>query len=111
LNWVIGLVKPSHGAGAVRKPEASAEHPQQAAQAAAQSDGLWLIPRLEAARLDADFVRYAHPAVMRVLELECARCEKCGRCERDPVLPVANERLAAYCPNTDTIDAVVVADR
>ena len=68
-----------------------------------------LVPRLEAAGLDPDYVRIAQSATYQELEDECDACAHVARCSRDLEGSDPNERLAGYCPNTPVIDELVVA--
>ncbi|HRD76674.1 MAG TPA: hypothetical protein PK264_12160 [Hyphomicrobiaceae bacterium] len=66
-----------------------------------------LLPRrLEAIGLDKVTIAAAEPAVARDLERVCSRCGQPGRCAFDLEQEDAAERLARYCPNTGTIDAL-----
>ena len=68
-----------------------------------------LLPkRLEAMGLDPGYLREAQPATLRDMERVCATCAQYGRCQHDLERDDANQRLPAYCPNTATIDALLV---
>jgi hypothetical protein len=64
-----------------------------------------LVPqRLEAAGLDVDYLNVAVPDLVAALKRVCATCNDSDRCKHDFQMPDGNERVAAYCPNTPTID-------
>jgi len=67
-----------------------------------------LLPkRLEAVGLNRDEIAAAEPAVERDLERVCGRCGQPGRCAFDLEQEDAVERLARYCPNTATVEALL----
>lgn len=64
-----------------------------------------LVPqRLEAAGLDVDYLNVAAPELVAAIKRVCATCSDSDRCRHDLQMADANERVAAYCPNTPTID-------
>jgi hypothetical protein len=64
--------------------------------------------RLEVVGLDPGYVRAAQAATGRDLERVCGRCSEVKRCLHDLDRDDAGSRLAEYCPNTPTIDALLV---
>lgn len=67
-----------------------------------------LTKRLQAAGLDPGYVRVAEPATFCDLEQACSNCTEGTRCSNDLERGDANDRLAAYCSNTPTIDQMTV---
>ena len=68
-----------------------------------------LSSRLAGAGLDPDYVQVAEADTFHRLELTCASCDQLARCSDDLEKQESSDRLAGYCPNTPTIDELVVA--
>lgn len=67
-----------------------------------------LLPqRLQQVGIDPTALRDRLGAVMRDMDRVCSLCGEKGRCKDD--LAHHGDRVRAYCPNTDTIDALVAA--
>lgn len=67
-----------------------------------------LLPRhLKDVGLDADRITAASPTTMRELQRCCGTCGDWKACQSDLQKPDANARLAAYCPNTHTIELLL----
>lgn len=59
--------------------------------------------------LDPTVIRSLTPALVRDLEMTCARCGEKGRCARDLKNGVAAARSHAYCGNADAFEALLDA--
>ena len=67
-----------------------------------------LMERMMAAHgLEPDRLRQEMPAVMRDIELLCARCVTKGRCSRELEAGTAAQNAAGFCPNADTFEALI----
>jgi hypothetical protein len=64
--------------------------------------------RLAVAGLDSDYLSAVVPELVAQIERVCATCTDADRCQHDFQFADANERVAQYCPNTATIDELVV---
>ena len=64
--------------------------------------------RFELAGLDGGYLNETAPELVAELKRVCATCTDAERCHHDLQLADANELVAEYCPNTPTIDALVV---
>ncbi|MEQ1696998.1 MAG: hypothetical protein ABL901_14270 [Hyphomicrobiaceae bacterium] len=68
-----------------------------------------LVPqRLDTAGLDGDYLSAVLPEVVAQIKRVCATCTDTERCRHDFQLPDASELVAHYCPNTATIDELIV---
>src|SRR5690348_10388576 len=64
-----------------------------------------LMKRMMLARgLDPDVVRRALSAVMRDMEVTCARCRDVGTCQRALAANTAAEHCHEFCPNASVMD-------
>lgn len=71
-----------------------------------RADGL--MERMMAAKgLEPERLRRELPAVMRDIEVLCARCVAKGRCARELEAGTAARNAADFCPNADTFAALV----
>jgi hypothetical protein len=59
--------------------------------------------------LDPSEVRRAFAGVIRDLEATCARCRETGVCQRALESGTATARRDAFCPNADSIDALLAS--
>lgn len=64
--------------------------------------------RLNVAGLDGDYLSAVVPELVAQIKNVCATCTDAERCRHDFQFADANERVARYCPNTATIDELVV---
>jgi hypothetical protein len=62
---------------------------------------------MRALRLDPEAIRRVEPMVMRDLERVCALCEHKRKCAHELTAGKAAEDYAAFCPNADTLGAMV----
>jgi len=68
-----------------------------------------LVPeRLRSAGLDIGYELAVEPEKVAVLMTVCRSCTHTRRCTDDFAAENSNERVAAYCPNTPEIDALIV---
>jgi hypothetical protein len=61
---------------------------------------------LRARGLDPEAVRRAFAAVMRDMDVTCARCRESGTCQRELAAGTAAEDCHEFCGNAGTIDAL-----
>ena len=59
--------------------------------------------------LDAARLRDSAPAVLREIEVLCSRCGAKGRCGRELDAGTATENAHAFCPNSETFEALAQA--
>jgi Family of unknown function (DUF6455) len=57
--------------------------------------------------LDPDVVRRAFAAVMRDMEVTCARCRDVGVCQRELAANTAAEHCHNFCPNASVMDELL----
>jgi hypothetical protein len=62
---------------------------------------------LQARGLDPASVRHAFAAVIRDMEVTCARCRESGVCRRELDAGTAGTRSLGFCPNAETIDELL----
>lgn len=70
--------------------------------------GLMLFQRLEEAGLDPGYIHATQPGLFQDLAQTCCGCGYKGRCSHDLATSEFNERVVAYCPNTERIDELIV---
>ncbi len=71
-----------------------------------------LLPqRLEQVGLDPAYLEQADAVTLRDLQRTCARCDSTRRCAHDLARGDPQSGLDDYCPNSDTIDRLLVARR
>jgi hypothetical protein len=62
---------------------------------------------MQALRIDPEAIRRVEPMVMRDLERVCALCEHKRQCAHELTAAKAAEDYAEFCPNADTLGALV----
>ena len=68
-----------------------------------------LLPkRLDEVGLDAGYLSKTQPAAFRDLQRVCSTCPDWKMCRVDIDRADAVERVSAYCPNTHTIDSLLI---
>lgn len=71
-----------------------------------------LLPqRLRQVGLDPTYLEQADAATLRDMQRTCARCNSWRRCARDLARDNPQSGLDDYCPNSDTIDRLLLARR
>jgi hypothetical protein len=69
-----------------------------------------IMKRMMLARgLDPDVVRRVFSAVMRDMEVTCARCRDVGTCQRELAASTAAEHCHEFCPNAPVMDDLLAA--
>lgn len=71
--------------------------------------GTLLPARLAEAGIDAGYLAASEPDTLRDMQRVCSRCQDWKQCEADFERSGATGLHDAYCPNTPTIDGLVVA--
>ena len=59
--------------------------------------------------LDAESLHDGAPQVLREIEILCSRCGAKGRCARELDAGTAAENASAFCPNSETFEALAQA--
>lgn len=59
--------------------------------------------------LDGEKLHVGAPAVLREIEILCSRCGAKGRCARELDAGTAAENASAFCPNSETFEALAQA--
>lgn len=68
-----------------------------------------LVPqRLETAGLDGGYLNAVVPELVAEIKRVCAACTAPERCRHDFQYADANDTVSRYCPNTATIDALML---
>lgn len=62
---------------------------------------------MQALRIDPEAIRRVEPMVMRDLERVCALCEHKRQCAHELAAGKAAEDYVEFCPNADTLGALV----
>ena len=67
-----------------------------------------LLQRMKRLGLDPAEIKHCEPEVMRDLQRLCTMCESQGRCARELARTSPSLDWDAYCPNADTLRALVL---
>jgi len=86
-------------------PEETSDY---AASAAGDHASVLVPERLRSAGLDIGYEQAAEPDLVAGLMTVCRSCTHTRKCAHDFTATNANELVAAYCPNTPAIDALMV---